>query len=826
VIHSILNRIESGLFFLYIIICIWIKPVLASEGLQITPTGYFDAPGLSILVFHDIYPEGKQGGVEIIQHGERIATCGDLRLEPTPGQWDPLPIPGERKTDKPRNEISVPLHYPGPDIDYTIRVSACGNAVRIVVDLTEPLPAGWVGKVGFNLELYPSAYFGKSYRADGAFGLFPRQAMGPMKMGDSVFEPLPIASGYKIMIAPEDPLRRMSVMSNVPVMVYDGRVTDQNGWFVLRSLIPEGSVTNAAVWTVTPHVIPGWLPDPVVGFSQIGYHPDAEKRAVIELDPSHLPIEKAFVYRIEQDGGKTVVLSGTPVRWGKFLRCEYAIFDFSRIREPGMYRISYQKVLTPPFPISKGVYMDNVWQPTLETFFPVQMCHMAIKDVFRTWHGACHLDDALQAPAPHRHFDGYRQGSETETSYAPLSHIPYLDRGGWHDAGDDDLAAGSQATTVWTLALIWEAFPKSCIDQTTVIPERRLVVLRRPDGVPDILQQIAHGTENLLSGYRAAGHSFAGIISSRLCEYVHCGDPSAVSDNKVFDAGLDSTAATCDHSGRADDRWVFTNRDASLEYEVAASLAAASRALLGTFPELAQECRTTATRIWTYEQNHAPAQFPNAYVPGDLEAQRVFAATELFITTKDTSYLNFIDRNDSLILNRIDDIGWCVVRLLPDPKPDFTQKIREALAVEKPRLDRQLSENPFGIPFHKPIWGIGWNVLGFAVKQYYLIRAFPDRIPKENVFRALNWVLGCHSRSNTSFVSGVGARSLTTAYGFNRSDWSYIPGGVSSGTALIQPDFPELKEPFPFLWQQTEYVMPGAAWYLFCVLATDKLLNP
>lgn len=30
----------------------------------------------------------------------------------------------------------------------------------------------------------------------------------------------------------------------------------------------------------------------------------------------------------------------------------------------------------------------------------------------------------------------------------------------------------------------------------------------------------------------------------------------------------------------------------------------------------------------------------------------------------------------------------------------------------------------------------------------------------------------------------------TVAYGLNRADWSYIPGGVISGTAMIRPDFP------------------------------------
>ena len=72
---------------------------------------------------------------------------------------------------------------------------------------------------------------------------------------------------------------------------------------------------------------------------------------------------------------------------------------------------------------------------------------------------------------------------------------------------------------------------------------------------------------------------------------------------------------------------------------------------------------------------------------------------------------------------------------------------------------------------------------------------------------------------------GVGAKSATVAYGLNRADWSFIPGGVVSGTALIRPDFPELLE-FPFLWQQTEYVLGGgSSHYMFLVLAARQLLE-
>lgn len=60
------------------------------------------------------------------------------------------------------------------------------------------------------------------------------------------------------------------------------------------------------------------------------------------------------------------------------------------------------------------------------------------------------------------------------------------------------------------------------------------------------------------------------------------------------------------------------------------------------------------------------------------------------------------------------------------------------------------------------------------------------------------------------------------AHGVNRADWSFIPGGVISGTNLVRPDLPELKD-WPFFWQQTEYVMGGGATnFMFLVLAAEQ----
>jgi hypothetical protein len=62
---------------------------MTKTGLAFNDQDYFEMPGLNVLVYHNPFPEGHQSGVEVIQHGERVATNGELRLSPAPGQWQP-----------------------------------------------------------------------------------------------------------------------------------------------------------------------------------------------------------------------------------------------------------------------------------------------------------------------------------------------------------------------------------------------------------------------------------------------------------------------------------------------------------------------------------------------------------------------------------------------------------------------------------------------------------------------------------------------------------------------------------------------------------------
>jgi hypothetical protein len=797
----------------------------AAEAFKLNPQEYFERPGINVMHGQDYYPEGHQGGLSIIMHDERIASNGDVRLEPSPGQWSPIPKPGKREVNASTQEIRVPLSFPDPERDrkgfnpieypdlklaYAVRARPDGESIRVSVDFDAPIPAEWVGKVGFNLELFPGLLFGKSYQLGDADGVFQRQPTGPGEI------PV-LAKGKKLEVAPETQLHHLSIESlrGGELTLLDGRGNHNNGWFVVRSLAPAGATVNAIEWRVTPHARAGWMRKPVIQVSQVGYHPAQPKQVLIELDPRDTARPNVLLQRVGKAGQVKTVIDRKPEEWGRFLRYQYARADFTDVKEPGIYVVRYGDLVSHPFRINANVFTREVWQPTLEYFLPAQMCHMKVMEKYRLWHGACHLDDARMAPVNHNHFDGYLQGPSTLTDYQAGEPVPNLNRGGWHDAGDWDMRVESQADTIYGLALAWEMF-KVDYDNTSIDQQTLVTEIHQPDGKPDVLQQLEHGVISVVSGHEQLGRLYRGIIEPTLRQYVFLGDGALMTDNVVFDPNKtpESSAPPVGLPGSPDDRWVFTENHPRRELQTAAALAAASRALRGYDDDLAARALKAAESLY----DRATPQDPLA---------RVGAATELLITTGNAKYRQLLLSQRDAIATNIDRVGWIVGRTLPLVQDEaYTRAIRDAVSAYRVKVDALAKETPYAVPYKPDIWGAGWNIQRFGWDQWMLHLSFPDLFPRTYALQALSFILGVHPGSNTaSFVSGVGASSLTTAYGYNRADWSHIPGGSASGTALIRPDFPELKH-WPFFWQQTEYVLGrGTTDYLLLVLAADYVLN-
>src|SRR5690606_13969903 len=75
-----------------------------NASLTINDKEYFETRGLNVLVFSNwydgLFSDAKISGVELIHHGIRTATNGDVRLSATPKQWDPIPTFKERKVNR------------------------------------------------------------------------------------------------------------------------------------------------------------------------------------------------------------------------------------------------------------------------------------------------------------------------------------------------------------------------------------------------------------------------------------------------------------------------------------------------------------------------------------------------------------------------------------------------------------------------------------------------------------------------------------------------------------------------------------------------------
>lgn len=830
-----------------------------SGTLEINERGYYEAPGVNVLVYSNIYNgvfcDEKTAGIEIIQRGVRIATGGGVRLMNTPEQWDIYPTMTERSIDTLQGIISCRFNYPDYNFRYGITARREGKGLRVSVDLEEPLPSELEGKAGLNMEFFPASYYGKTYLVDGQSEIFPRYPSSETEMrpldekipqfwGLSTFDdrgrkefivPKPISKGHTIVVAPEDESLRVLFSSEDELNLFDGRNLSQNGTFVVRSFLPAGKSGTVLEWYLEPTPNSGWIREPNIGISQIGYTPAQKKMAVIELDINDRVLPQAKVFRVNADGSSTMVLEPAVKEWGVFYnRYNYAQCDFSEVREPGTYYIEYNGVRTNPFPVNVNVY-DGKWHNTMDVWLPVQMDHMLVNEAYRVWHGRSHMDDAIQAPTNYQQHDGYRMGNTTNTRYKPYEHIPGLAVGAWYDAGDFDIQSGTVIGLTNQLADVWDLLRPER-DETFIDQKTQFVDIHRPDGLPDIIQQVEHGALNLCAQIENIGFIAGGIVQGNMHQYHHLGDAVTITDGYIYDPTLKPYEVRGNRSGTLDDRFAFTNNAGNpmSNANVCAALAHAARVLAPYIPETAERCRRNALKLWNEMDDYQarqPARTQQANNNNQRGGNRGFngdrsgAAIQMWLLTGDDKYKDLFLPG---VLRQIESAknapqgvednrtgGGSAMRaprvnittalqLLPYMDDEFKAKVREVIPVFVEDAKRTASSTPYGVPVAGGTWGGSERVISWAQNNYMVWRYFPDMIDPDMVLSGLDFIYGCHPYSNVSFVTAVGVNTKKVAYGNNRADYTFIPGGIAPGLILLKPDFLEHKDDYPFLWGENE----------------------
>lgn len=837
-----------------------------AQNFKLNDLEYFEERGANVLVYSNIYNGGfcdeKLAGIEIIQRGERIATGGGIRFMNTPEQWDIYGTMTDRTVNRDENYIEVELTYKDYDFTSRIRVQPKDKGCVMQVYLDKPVPENLVGKAGMNLEFFPASYFGKNYLVDGVARILPKYPQHdtqvrpvsekiPQYYGESTFDdrgrgeflvPLAMSTGHQIVLAPEDNSLRVSVKSDQEVSLYDGRHLSQNGTFVVRSLLPKNKTGKVLEWYVEPSVDNRWIRKPNVGFSQIGYTPAQKKVAVIELDKNDTPAATARILKINPDGSKSVAMEAKVEPWGVFYnRYNYVTVDFTKIKEPGLYSIQYADVETNAFPIDKNVY-DDKWHASMDISLVVNMDHMEVNEAYRIWHGRANMDDALQAPLNVRLHDGYSMGDTTNTKYKPLEHIPGLAVGGWYDAGDFDIQANSVVNTVQDLSSLWRLF-KPMRDQTFIDEETKYADIHRPDGIPDVVQQIMHGTLNINAQIENIGFVANVIGQPDMHHYHHLGDAMTLTDGLIYDPSLELYQVKDGRSGTPDDRMVFTSRGgAGSAMSSIVALASAYPALKEYFPEEAERSLKNALMLWDkYAEQLAPkannTQNSNQRGRRGNGDPRINAAIELYYATGEQ---RFKDLFMPLILGQVNPQADAnresygggiapnfnlnnVLRVYDMLDKKSKKTVKDAIPAYVANLSKSGNDNPYKVPIQGGNWAGNTQVIGNAFNCYLIWRQFPELVDPELILKGLNYIFGCHPYNNVSFITSVGVNTKKVAYSNNRADYTVIPGGVVPGLLVKKPDFFENKDDYPFLWGENECCINSVPNYVMLNLACQEV---
>lgn len=833
------------------------------QSLKLNDVGYFEDRGVNILVYSNLYNGGfcdeKLAGLEIIQRGERISTGGGVRLMNTPEQWDIYAMMTNRTVNKEQGYIEVDLNYEQYDFTYKLRVTPKDKGALMQIILDKPVPEKLVGKAGMNLEFFPASYFGKNYLMDGAARILPKYPQHdtevrpiaekiPQYFGESTFDDrgrgeflsaLPLATGKQITLAPEDPNICVNIQTDNELSLYDGRLLAQNGTFVVRELLPGGKTGKVLEWYVEPKSDPNWIRKPNIGIQQIGYTPAQKKVSVVEIDKNDKIPATANIVRIMPDGSKKTVLTPAVEKWGEYNnRYTYARIDFSEVKEPGLYMIEYNGVQTNAFPIDKDVYGDK-WHASMDVSLVVAMDHMMVNEAYRVWHGAANMDDAIMAPANISIHDGYRQGAENYTKYKPLEHVPGLAVGGWYDAGDFDIQQNSVVTTTADLASLWRLFRPER-DMTYIDEKTHYADIHRPDGLPDVVQQIMHGTLNINAQIEALGFVSGNVGQPQMHQYHHLGDALTLTDGLIYDPSLKPYEVSADgkRSGTYDDRILLTRKPTgrSVSNSIAA-LAASYPALKEFFPEEAERSLKNAIMLWDKyaEVEEENTNGRNGWYGGD---SRINAAIELYYATGDAKYKDFFMPR---VMAQLDPKAqekthplWSggaapffnlsnALRIYDLLDKKAKKKVDAMIPAYVENLAKVGSDNPYNVTIQGAGWAGNTQVMGNAFNCYLIWKQFPQLVDPELVFRGLNFIYGCHPYTNVSFINDVGVNTKKVAYGNNRADYTTIAGGVVPGLLVKNPDFLENKDDYPFLWGENECCVNSLANYVMLNLACEEL---
>lgn len=488
-----------------------------------------------------------------------------------------------------------------------------------------------------------------------------------------------------------------------------------------------------------------------INVNQIGYLPDAEKKAVVRAE---LGTDITGSFDIVNVDTEEVVFTGELKDSAENAASgeQTAIADFSEVTEAGTYKVVTEEFGESfEFIISDSVY-DAVTESAIRMFY-LQRCGEAVTDD-SYGHEACHTGGAIV--------------------YGSTSSSTVAVSGGWHDAGDYGRYTVAGAKAAADLMLAYENYGDAFGDDSG-IPESG-------NGIPDILDEVKYELDWMLT---MQDSETGGVYHKITCEnFANTVMPEEETEQLIL-API-STTATADF---------------------AATMAMAARIFEDLDSDYSDTCLAAAEQAWSYLENtpNDGVGFQNpesistgAYDDKEDADERYWALAELYKTTGTDSYLTALKEYD---VNDIgSDLGWQTVGIYGmyayltsgDASDSYYQTVKDAFYDAVDIAMEHADEDAYSVAIGSDDYCWGSN-MGVANKGMLLLMAnqlTPDEAYMTAAAHQLDYLLGTNTNSYC-FVTGFGTLSPENPH--HRP--SQVVGEAMAGMLVGGPDS-DLEDPY------------------------------
>ena len=455
-----------------------------------------------------------------------------------------------------------------------------------------------------------------------------------------------------------------------------------------------------------------------IKLNQIGYYPDAPKKAVVVTDS-----EISNFRIIEINSGETVFsgeISG-PFNWE--LAGEQArIADFSELTNEGSYQLYIEELgYSFPFEIKNHVLLP-VFHGSIKALY-YQRSGMALEEKYASkWKRALgHPDDSVI----------FHPSSGKKTGFLNSPK-------GWYDAGDYNKYVVNASFPLGQYFLLEEQYPNIVGDGDLNIPESG-------NDISDYLDELKYEMDWVLTMQDEDGGLFHKLTTKNFEGMVM--PHEATNQRYIVGKG---TAASLDFAGAA---------------------AQAARVFMPYDSIYAKRCLQAAKKAYSWSLDNPQVEFVNPedittgqYGDTDFDDEFFWARTQLYVTTSDNTYLDKLNKDEIDFTYSAGD-GWTKFMrfmgiftllenksLIPD---ELYNSLREGLLNTADALTAKTKTNDYFQCVEDFQWGSNSDVLNTAmiIAQAYRLENKPEYLAA--VRQAADYVLGTNALGY-SFVTGFG----------------------------------------------------------------------